>query len=112
MGWSGFRYSLIQDINNANRTQRLAMLLVSGSIPRICCFSWQLQDSSLGELQDGSSSCRLHLLLALNVVESVPFCTPSQCPLVFHWLYLDKAMGCPDWPKTPEAVVSQGHPTQ
>lgn len=48
VGQSGFRYGLIQDIKNANRTQRLAMLLVSGSIPGICCFSWQLQDSPLG----------------------------------------------------------------
>ena len=47
MGQSGFRYGLIQDIKNANRTQRLAMLLVSGSVPGIRCFSWQLQDSPL-----------------------------------------------------------------
>ena len=28
------------------------------------------------ELQDGSSSCKLHILLAPNVVQVIPSCTP------------------------------------
>lgn len=63
------------------------------------------------ELQDGSSSFKLHILLAQNVVESVLSCTPSLRAFVSHCLCLDKAMGYPDLPKN-TGSCGQGHPTQ